>query len=80
MRKIIEKSSPNPSKIHPKSSQNRQVPFQKCKMAQVGGPKWLKIDFGSQKWTQEDDFENQVVDFGGPSLSKIEAPARKNRC
>ena len=49
-------------------------------MAQVGGPKRLKIDLGSQKMAQEDGSESQVVDFGGPSVAKIEAPARKNRC
>ena len=37
-------------------------------MAQVGGPKRLKIDFGSQKWTQEDDFGAQEADLGGSGL------------
>ena len=32
---------------------------------EVGDPKRLRIDFGGQKWTQEDDFGGQEADFGG---------------
>ena len=81
--RIIEKSSPNPSKIHPKSSKNHQKPFQKYRWPKLEAQSGLKSILEAKKWPKRtvlrakwSILEAQVSPKSRPRPEKIDVKIR----